>query len=78
VLALNFVFQLLYLERIHAFYESLDFPGGTSGKEPAGQCRRCKRCRFNPWVGKKDPPEFSIANYSSILAWRTPWMSHSA
>ena len=26
--------------------------GGTSGKEPAGQCRRCKRCRFNPWVGK--------------------------
>ena len=28
------------------------FPGGTSGKEPACQCRRCKRCRFNPWVGK--------------------------
>ena len=28
------------------------FPGGTSGKEPACQCRRHKRCRFNPWVGK--------------------------
>jgi len=28
------------------------FPGGTSGKEPAFQCRRCKRHGFNPWVGK--------------------------
>ena len=25
---------------------------GTSGKEPACQCQRCKRCRFNAWVGK--------------------------
>ena len=24
------------------------FPGGTSGKEPACQCRRHRRCRFNP------------------------------
>jgi len=22
------------------------------GKEPACQCRRCKRCRFDPWVGE--------------------------
>ena len=28
------------------------FPGGASGKEPAWQCRRCKRCGFDPWVGK--------------------------
>ena len=28
------------------------FPGGASGTEPAWQCRRCERCRFNPWVGK--------------------------
>ena len=28
------------------------FPGGASGKEPASQCRRHKRCRFHPWVGK--------------------------
>ena len=27
------------------------FPGGTSGKEPTCQCRKHKRCRFNPWVG---------------------------
>ena len=30
----------------------MDFPGGASGKEPACQCRRCKRGEFNPWVGK--------------------------
>ena len=23
-----------------------------SGKEPSCQCRRCKRCGFDPWVGK--------------------------
>ena len=28
------------------------FPGGTSGKEPACQCRRHKRCGFYPWVRK--------------------------
>ena len=28
------------------------FPGGAGGKEPAYQCRRPKRCRFNPWVRK--------------------------
>ena len=27
-------------------------PGGASGEEPACQCRRQKRCRFSPWVGK--------------------------
>ena len=35
------------------------FPGGTSGKEPICQCRRHKRCRFNPWVGK--------------ISWRKKW-----
>ena len=30
----------------------LGFPGGASGKEPACQCRRHKRLRFDPWVGK--------------------------
>ena len=27
-------------------------PGGTSGKEPACQCRGHKRCGFDPWVGR--------------------------
>ena len=30
----------------------IGFPGGLSDKEPACRCRRCKRCRFDPWVGK--------------------------
>ena len=34
------------------WYTSLDFPGGTSGKESAWQCRRSKRCDFDPWIGK--------------------------
>ena len=34
-------------------------PGGASGKEPTCQCRRCKRCGFNPWVGK--------------IPWRKKW-----
>ena len=27
------------------------FPGGSVGKESACQCRRHRRCRFDPWVG---------------------------
>ena len=42
----------------------LDFPGGTSGKEPACHRRRYKRREFNPWV-EKIPLE-------GILAWRVP------
>ena len=35
------------------------FPGGASGKEPTYQCRRCKRHRLNPWIGK--------------IPWRRAW-----
>ena len=38
---------------------SMGFSGGASGKEPACQCRRHKRCRFNPCVGK--------------IPWRKAW-----
>ena len=37
----------------------LGFPGGTSGREPACQCRRCKRHRFDPFVGR--------------ICWRRTW-----
>ena len=33
------------------------------GKESSCQCRRCKRCRFNPWVGK--------------IPWRRAWQPTS-
>ena len=36
----------VYVEMIEGF------PGGASGKEPTCQCRRHRRCRFDPWVGK--------------------------
>ena len=42
-------------------WQRLGFPGGASGKEPACQCRRHKRHRFNPWV-RKSP-------------WRRAWQS---
>ena len=41
-------------------------------KEPTCQCRRHKRCKFNPWV-RKIPLEKELATHSSILAWKIPW-----
>ena len=46
----------------------MGFPGGTSGKELACQCRRM-------WVqslGQEDPLEEAMATHSSLLAWRIP------
>ena len=37
----------------------IGFPGGTSGKEPACQCRRCEKHGFYPWVGE--------------IPWRRAW-----
>ena len=30
----------------------MDFPGHTSGKKLTCQCKRDKRCSFDPWVRK--------------------------
>ena len=32
-------------------YDVNDISSDSSGKESACQCRRCKTCKFNPWVG---------------------------
>ena len=49
---------------------SRGFPGGTSGKEPACQCRRPEAwVRSLSW---EDPLEEGMAIHSSILAWRIP------
>ena len=37
----------------------LGFPDDTSGKEPACQCRRCKKCGFSSWARK--------------IPWRKAW-----
>ena len=50
----------------------MGFEGGTRGKEPACQCKRHKRSRFNP-LGQEDSLEEGMASHSSILAWRIPW-----
>ena len=43
---------------INTFFRK-GFPGGASGREPACQCRRHKRCRFDTWVRK--------------ISWRREW-----
>ena len=35
---------------------------------PASLCRRCKRNRLDPWIGK-----IPGGGHGSILAWRIPW-----
>ena len=30
----------------------------------------CRRRRFDPWVGRGDPLEKSMATHSSVLPWR--------
>ena len=52
----------------------------SAGKEPMRYCRRHKRGRLNPWMGKipwrrGSPPgnPAGVATHSSIPAWETPW-----
>ena len=53
-----FIYMVSTLGENHEFFFNkpsryyLGFPGGSSGKESSCQWRRCKRCGFNPWVGK--------------------------
>ena len=44
-----------------------------SGKEPACRCRRHKRHRFHPWVGKVPWRRAQQPTHCSILAWKIPW-----
>ena len=53
-----------------SFRKWLGFPEGTSGKEPACQCRRHRR---HSVPGLEDLLEQGMATHSSVLAWRTPW-----
>ena len=45
--------KILYSLSYYTFY-SISV-GGTCGKESTRQCRRYRRCRFNPWIGKTPP-----------------------
>ena len=46
-------------------------PRRHSAKEPASQCRRRRRCGFDPRIGKT--LEKKAATDSRILAWKIPW-----
>ena len=58
VTSVFFVFNFMQIRRcetcyfLHSTLSFLGFPGGSSGKEPACQCRRHKRSGFDPWVRK--------------------------
>ena len=58
----------------YALTNQSGFSDGTSGKEPACQCRRHKRLWFDPRTGGEDPLEEAMATHPSILAWRIPQM----
>ena len=45
--------------KMDAYEDNWGFPGGASGKEPACQSKKCKRCGFHPWVRK--------------IPWRRAW-----
>ena len=52
------------------------FSDGASGEEPICQCRRCKKCGLNPWVGKipwsskwEPTPVFLLAKPHGLVDW---------
>ena len=54
----------------------LGFPGGTSGKEPTCQCRRCKKCGLNPGIRKipwsrnwHPAPVFLPGKFNGLRSW---------
>ena len=58
------------------------FPVGAGGKEHICQCRRLKRCKFDPWAGKihwskkwQLTPVFLPAKFHGqrSLLWYSPW-----
>ena len=63
--------RAIYDKRKRATTQTLGFPGGTVGKEPACQCRRHET--WVPSLGQEDPPEEGMATHSSVVAWRIPW-----
>ena len=51
--------HLTYHSLLMLSYYHFKVGRGATGKEPACEGRRCKRCRFDPWVGK--------------IPWRKAW-----
>ena len=71
---LNFKWgEFFYILKYLLWYNMwVDLLGRARGKESACQCRRFRRCRFNPWVGMT-PWSRKMATHSNILAWKIQW-----
>ena len=52
---------------VHFCKTQMDFAGGTSGKEPSCQGKRCKRCGFGPWV--RESPGVGNSNPFQYSCW---------
>ena len=66
----------MYHQDLHAFLAHLSNCAGTSDKEPTCQCRRHKRHKYDPWLGKTPqrrqwyPPQHSwLENTMDGGAW---------
>ena len=64
--------QVLGNGRLDLISPLVRFTQVVSGKESTCQCKRHKKCNFDPWV-RKTPLEKGMAAHSSTLAWRIPW-----
>ena len=49
----------------------LVLPRWLRGKDSTSQCKRHRRCRFDPWV--RNPLEEEMTIHSNILDWKIPW-----
>ena len=54
------------------------FPGGSSDKEPACQCKRHRQETQVQYLGWEDPLKEEMAPHSSIFVWKTPWTEEPA
>ena len=57
---------LLFLLFYFSSIDDLGFPGGTSGKEPACQCRRHKKREVRS-LGREDPLEERMATHTPLF-----------
>ena len=53
----------------------MSFLGGASGKEPGCQCKRLRRLRLDPWVGKI--PWRRKWQPTPVFFWEIPWTEES-
>ena len=66
IIFLELLINMLVLTYVHKLW---GFPGGTSGKEPACQCRKYKRCKFDPYFWLELKTKFCLGEISHDWHW---------